>query len=253
MTSATSVTIPTADYAVVIPAYNEGATIRELVIRTLRYAAQVIVVDDGSTDNTAEQLAELPVTLLINTRNQGKAASLWRGFLHALQNNDLRGVITLDGDGQHNPEEIPKLLEAAQQHPDRIIIGSRLWDKAAFPPARYRANRFANFWIAWAAGQPIEDSQSGFRIYPAELLHKLHIRHGKSSGFVFESEVIIEGAKLGFLSQPVAISTVYRPGARASHFRPVMDITKIVVMVAWKLISSGLNPLGLYRSLTAPK
>ncbi len=249
----TSPTTPRADYAVVIPAYNEGMTIRDLVIRALRYNTQVIVVDDGSTDNTAVQLAELPVTLLINTRNQGKAASLWRGFLHALQNNELRGVITLDGDGQHKPEEIPKLLEAAQQHPNHIIIGSRLWDKAAFPTARYRANRFANFWIAWAAGHPIEDSQSGFRIYPAELLHKLHIHHGKSSGFVFESEVIIEAAKLGILSLPVPISTIYCPNARASHFRPVMDIAKIVIMVAWKLISSGLNPIGLYRSLSTRK
>lgn len=245
-------TIPTTEYAVVIPAYNESATIRDLVIRTLRYASQVIVVDDGSSDNTAEQLAELPVTLLINTRNQGKAASLWRGFQHALQ-NDVRGIITLDGDGQHSPEEIPMLLNAALQHPDRIIIGSRLWDKDAFPPARYRANRFANFWIAWAAGQPIEDSQSGFRIYPADLLHKLQIRHGKSSGFVFESEVIIESAKLGFLTHPVAISAIYRPGARASHFHPVMDIAKIGIMIAWKLISSGLSPQGLYRSLTARK
>ena len=236
------------NYAVLIPAYNEAATIRDIAQRCLPFTGLLIVVDDGSSDGTGDALASLPVTVLRHERNEGKAASLWDGFQLALDRK-VAGVITLDGDGQHAPEEISKLLAAAQQHPDHLIIGSRLWDKSAFPPARYRANRFANFWIAWAAGQPLEDSQSGFRVYPASLLRKLLARERHASGFVFESEVIIDAARLGHPSIPVRISAIYRAGARQSHFHPMRDIAQIVVMVAWKLISRGLYPAGLVRSL----
>lgn len=235
-------------HAVLIPAYNEAATLRDVVERCLLQASRVIVVDDGSTDGTVDTLAGLPVTVLRHAHNQGKAASLWDGFRQALALG-ANGVITLDGDGQHAPEEIPKLMAAAEQHPEHLIIGSRLWDKAAFPPARYRANRFANFWIGWASGQPLEDSQSGFRVYPAALLRKLLARGHHANGFVFESEVIIDAARLGHHSLPVRISAIYRNDARKSHFHPVRDIARIVLMVAWKLVSGGFYPMGLLRSL----
>lgn len=235
-------------FAVLIPAYNEAATIRAVAERCLRQVDKLIIVDDGSADGTADALAGLPVTVLRHPHNQGKAASLWDGFRHALE-LDVDGVITLDGDGQHAPEEIPKLIEAATRHPNHLIIGSRLWDKAAFPPARYRANRFANFWIGWASGQPLEDSQSGFRVYPAPLLQQLLARGHHAAGFVFESEVIIDAARLGHDCLPVRISAIYRDNARASHFHPARDIARIVLMVAWKLLARGLYPAGLVRSL----
>jgi glycosyltransferase involved in cell wall biosynthesis len=239
-------------YALVIPAFNEAATIREVVTAALQFVPRIIVVDDGSTDGTSSTLDGLDIELLRNETNQGKAASLWRGLQHALRHENVTAVMTMDGDGQHNAAEIPRLLSAARQFPRYIVIGSRLWNKAAIPPARYRANRFANFWIAWASGQPIEDSQSGFRVYPADLIRSLKLSCTREKSFVFESEILIEGTRLGYYAMPVRVSAVYRDNARPSHFRPVTDILRITRMVAWKLIKKGLYPTGLWRSLTMP-
>src|SRR6185436_14401933 len=97
--------------AVVIPAYNEAGTIREIAERTLRQVPWLIVVDDGSTDGTAAAVADLPLTLLRNPENRGKGASLWRGIAHAI-GEDAEVIVTLDGDAQHLPEDIPRLLAA---------------------------------------------------------------------------------------------------------------------------------------------
>jgi glycosyltransferase involved in cell wall biosynthesis len=236
-------------YAVVIPAYNEAATIADVAARAARLVELVVVVDDGSTDRTAAALAGLPVTLLRNDRNLGKGASLWRGMGHAL-GLGVAGVVTLDGDGQHAPEEIPCLLAEARAHPDAIIVGARTFGRDAAPRARYLANRFADFWVGWAAGQPLADSQSGFRVYPAALLREVEVKHGPARGFVFESELLIAAARHGFGSRAVPISALYPRAARPSHFRPVLDIVRITRMVAWQLLSRGMHPTGLRRVLT---
>jgi glycosyltransferase involved in cell wall biosynthesis len=225
--------------AVVIPAYNEAATIRDVAQRALQQAALVIVVDDGSSDGTAAALADLDVVLLRNDGNRGKAASLRRGADEALRRGALV-IVTLDGDGQHCPEDIPLLLRAWREAPERIVIGSRLHRRGHIPPARYWANRVANFWIGLAAGYAIADSQSGFRVYPARVLRDARVRCDRSRSFVFESEILIEAARQGVLARCVPVQVVYSSRARASHFRPVLDIARIVRMVAWRLVSQGL-------------
>lgn len=239
---------PEQRYAVVIPAYNEGATIADVAARAAAVVATVIVVDDGSTDGTHERLARLPVVLLRNERNLGKGASLWRGMQHALALG-ADGVVTLDGDGQHAPEDVPRLVRVARAHPDDLVIGARLVGRETSPRARRRANRVADFFIGWAAGQPLDDSQSGFRVYPASLLRRLDVRHGPTRGFVFESEVLIAAGRLGVKCRSVAIAAVYPRNARPSHFRPVADIARISRMILWQLARRGLHPVGLYRSL----
>jgi glycosyltransferase involved in cell wall biosynthesis len=234
--------------AVVIPAYNEAATIRSVAERTLAQAARVIVVDDGSVDGTVAALDGLQVTLIRNPRNLGKAASLWRGMSLALAEN-ASAVVTLDGDGQHRPEDIPRLLQAHHASPEALVVGARLHQGGNIPADRYLANRFANFWVAWAAGQRVEDSQSGFRIYPASLLRALPARLGSAAGFVFESEVLIEAGRRGVRLAWVPVPAIYEPRGRRSHFRPVTDIVLITRMVAWKLLSRGLYLRGLLRSL----
>ena len=237
-----------AHTAIVIPAYNEALTITDVVERTRRYVPWVIVVDDGSTDGTTEHLKDLPVTVLRHAHNCGKAASLWHGMSVAVERG-ARMVLTMDADGQHRPEEIPRLLAAGRQHSHSIIIAARLENRQAVPKARRFANWMADFWISWAAGHPIRDTQSGFRLYHAELLKQINIAHDRRHSFVFESEILIEAARRAYYTKPVAIESIYASGGRASHYRPAVDTSRIVQMVAWKLLARGLYLPGLFRSL----
>ena len=237
--------------AIVIPAFDEARSIREVAGKALLEAPLVVVVDDGSTDGTADALHDLPVVVIRHPSNRGKAAALWSGFDVAL----ARGadhVATLDGDGQHEPSDVRRLVAAAHAHPQAIIIGARLLDRGNAPLSRRFANRFADFWISWAAGYPIADSQSGERLYPAGLLRAVEAPHDRGTSFTFESAVLIRGARLGFESVAVPIRTIYHNGARASHFRPLRDITRIVLMVAASLLAQWMHPVGLWKSLKAP-
>lgn len=233
---------------IAIPAYNEERTIRALAQSALALCPRVMIVDDGSTDRTLDELQGLPVVLLKHAVNRGKAASLRTAFEHALHEGALC-VVALDGDGQHNPNDAPNLLRVWRRHTDRVVIGSRLHDRLQFPVARYRANRFACFWISWAAGHPIADSQSGFRVYPAAVMALALDGSARGNRFTFESEILIEAADHGHLTLAVAIPGRYPLNARRSHFRPVVDIAKIVVMVAIRLLKKGMHPIGLWRSL----
>ncbi|MFA6698600.1 MAG: glycosyltransferase family 2 protein [Thiomicrospira sp.] len=236
------------NYVVVIPAFNEAKTIVSLIEAVLKRCEKVIVVDDASTDETAMLLADLPVKLIRHNTNQGKASALKTGFSAAIESG-AQAVITLDGDGQHNPDSIPHLLEAYITYPRSIIIGARLIGRERAPKRRRRANDFADFWVSWAASTPVKDSQSGFRVYPMSLFAQGFKSYPKSSGFVFESEILIEAANQGYQLVSVPIDSVYPKNNRPSHFRPIFDISQITWMVTKKLLAKGLNPLGLYTLL----
>ena len=236
----------TRSYWVVIPAYNEAETVCDVATRARQCCANVIVVDDGSTDGTSRAVTGQDVTVLRNEENIGKAGSLVRGFEHALDHGAI-GVITLDADGQHTPEEIPLFVKKSLEDPNAFLIGARRRDQRKTSFWRYVANRIADFWVGWAAGQPIEDSQSGFRLYPASLLRQVDLKHDRTRSFVFESEMVIEAARRGFVCRNVSVNVRRRSGPRPSHFRPLLDIARITRMVAWKLLSRGMYPMGLYR------
>ena len=233
-------------YAVVIPARNEIATIRDIAERSLAQVQRVIVIDDGSQDGTADAVRDLPIVLLVNATNQGKGAALWRGIQQALTLG-VSAVITLDADGQHAPEDIPRLIAAHERRPGCIIVAARQSDPTNTPRVRYIANKIANFWISWACGQRLADSQSGFRLYPAELFRRVVIRYDKKHSFVFESELLIEAARAGFHCLAVAIPAVFATGMRPSHYRQV-DSLYIGLMLTKKLLARGLDPLGFYRA-----
>jgi glycosyltransferase involved in cell wall biosynthesis len=235
--------------AVVIPAHNEARTIRAVAKGALQHVSLVIVVDDASSDGTAEVLEGLPVLVLRNEGNCGKAGSLLRGAAAALERG-ASAIVTLDGDGQHDPEDLPAVLKAHRASPAGLVIGARLHHRDRIPPARYWANRVANFWISLACGYRIADTQSGFRVYPPRLLQTTNVRADRSRSFVFESEILIEAARCGIVASCVPISVVYSSRGRASYFRPVVDVARIVRMVAWRLLREGtllraLNPMRL--------
>ena len=237
-----------SNLAAVISAYNEAATIVDICRRSRAQLVNVVVVNDASSDHTAALLANEDITLLHHAHNQGKASTLWTGMRYAMEHG-ASGVITLDGDGQHAPEDIPRLIRAIEAHPNCIIIAARVRNTQSAPRLRRFANRFADLWIGWACGTALYDSQSGFRYYPASLIRRLDIPCGARRGFVFESEVLIEAAWLGVPSVAVPIESSYPPGARISHYRPVRDSVCIAHMVAVRLLRRGFYPKGLLRSL----
>ena len=238
------------DVAAIIPAYNEAATIGDIVGRALAVVPDVIVVDDGSCDNTAEIAVAAGAVVLRQNGNRGKGAALWRGMTHALSLG-VRHIVTLDGDGQHRPEDIARLVAASRRDSSGIVLGSRRAHKKDFPLARYIANRIADFWVSWAAGFPIEDTQSGFRVYPADVVRRLAARPPRSPGFAFESEILIAAHWQGFRCRSVDIAALYGDALRRpSHFRPAADIARIVLMVAGKLLRRGMYPQGLWRVVT---
>ncbi|KAF1685722.1 dolichyl-phosphate mannose synthase [Pseudoxanthomonas broegbernensis] len=226
-------------HAVVIPALNEALRIREVVEQTLRHCPWVIVVDDGSEDGTAQCLQDLPVTVLRHPYRRGKGAALRTGFAEA-HARGAYGVITLDGDGQHDPSDLPRLLAAAARHPDRIVIGARLRHRAAAPTHRRLANAFGDWGVAWAAGHRIADTQSGQRYYPAAVLA---LEDVPGEDFVFEAQLLISAARrLGVRCVSIPVETRYR-GAdypmRRSHFRPLHDLYRITSHVVRQVVAHG--------------
>jgi len=227
-------------FTAIIPAYNEEKTIRNLASKTANQISRVIVVNDGSSDDTCKQLADLPIELLSNASNKGKGYSLWRGF-HLSLESKLEGIITLDGDGQHLPEDIPKLIAAYSEFPDHLIIGTRVHDLRSFPARRRWANQLANLGISLAAGLRVPDTQSGFRLYPASLLRSLQPNSHRYNGFVFESEVIIEAIKRGFKIHSIPIAAIYGDELRRSHFHPAWDTIQIGEMIVRAIASKALK------------
>ncbi len=232
----------------VIPARNEARTIRQVAEGALASADQVIVVDDGSDDGTSAALQELPVRIIRNEQSGGKAAALARGFAVALEEN-ADWVVTLDGDGQHDPADIPRLLDAARHYPDHLVLGARLRQRHRQPGIRKFANRFADFWISWASGQRVPDSQTGYRAYPRALLEAVQPSTARRHGFVFETAMLIDGARRGFPCVAVAIDSVYHADARPSYFKPGKDVWEIFWFVFWRILLSALYLPGLLRML----
>lgn len=221
--------------AVVIPARNEVRSLREVVTGSLVHARTVIVVDDASSDGTLDVLADLPVIALRSEVHLGKGAALVLGFRKAFEAG-AAAVVTLDGDGQHDPADIPAFLELANRRPGALIVGARVRERARAPLTRRLANRIADFWISRAAGVAVADTQCGHRLYPRELLVTLRVPVA-ADGFVFESEMLIDSAWRGFEVVGLPIESRYPAGSRASHFRPLRDIWRITCMVARRTFS----------------
>lgn len=213
----------------VIPTYNNAGTICDVVRRTLEQIRDVIVVVDGSTDDTLARLqeADLPITLVSYARNRGKGGALKQGFAKA-QELGFDYVLTLDGDGQHFPEDIPLLVEEEERHPGSLIVGSRELRQANMPGKNTFANKFSNFWFAIQTGRYLPDTQTGMRIYP---LSKLKGLRWLTSRYEAELELLVFSAWAGIRLLPVPIRVYYPPKEeRVSHFRPAYDFARISLL-----------------------
>lgn len=238
--------------AVVIPALNEALRIREVVSGALEHADRVIVIDDGSDDDTVEQLADLPITLLRHPRRMGKGASLRDGFAEALRQG-ARAVITMDGDGQHVGADIPRLIASANRHPGWIVIGARLRKRTQQPTYRRLANEFGDWGIAWGTGYQIADSQSGQRLYPAAVCALGDV---PGEDFVYEAQILISAARrLGVRCVSIPIESRYKTihsgeQFRPSHFKPLRDFMRITVHIVNQALAHG-GLVEVHRSIRA--
>ena len=212
--------------AILIPALNEELAIRRVVESALAVLPDVIVIDDGSTDRTPEILADLPVILIRHASPKGKGESLRDGFREALRRG-FDAVVAMDGDGQHDAADIPRMLAAARKYPDSLVIGARIRTRENQPNARRRANAVADWGISWGCGIPVADTQSGQRYYPRKVMQLVDL---PAQGFVFEAAILIAAVReLGFGVVSIPIETRYSSEFRLSHFRPVRDITLITL------------------------
>ena len=229
------------DIAVVIPALNEALRIREVVQGALAQCPRVIVVDDGSDDDTVARVADLPVTLLRHASRMGKGASLRDGFREALRQG-ARAVLTMDGDGQHSATDIPRMLAAANRHPGCVVIGARLRRRSQKPFFRRLANEFGDWGLAWGTGYQVADSQSGQRLYPAAVAALDDV---PGEDFVFESQIMISAARrLGTRCVSIPIESRYKcvhshEQFRASHFRPLRDLWRITSHIVRQAVAYG--------------
>jgi len=211
-----------------IPAFDEASHIAGVVEGSKRYVQQVVVSDDGSRDGTAEIAEAAGAICLRSTSNRGKACALRQAIDFAAA-RDFTHVLTLDGDGQHCPEDIPALIEAARATGADLVIGTRTFDRDAMPLARYCSNTFGSKLASALVGQEIRDSQCGFRLLRLDKLRSIALR---SRFYEFEMEVLIKMARAGGSIAHAPVRTVYDNGQARSKMKPVRDTVRICL---WSL------------------
>jgi glycosyltransferase involved in cell wall biosynthesis len=225
---------------VVIPTYQNGSTVTGIVRQVLKDGWRCIVVDDGSTDQSDESLLQIRseaggdrLDVLRHDQNQGKAAALHTGFDHA-RAFGASHAITLDADGQHDPEQITDLWMHGKAHPEAIVLGERPYEVEGGTPWRSKLGRsVTNTLIRLQCGVRINDSQTGFRVYPLDVLEKLNCTYSR---FAFESEIIIRAGRSGVEVTGLPIhSRYFPPEERISHFKPICDSAHSLLMQATML------------------
>lgn len=204
---------------ILIPAFNAGKTLRPVVDECLSHGMPVVVVDDGSTDNTVSTIPAIGVTLLAHKSNQGKGSALRTGFEWAI-NNGFDAVITLDADGQHDASAVKTLITAATTDGTDLMIASRLTQFEEMSSLRKFWNRFGVWCMRQKTGYDITDSQSGFRYYSSRLLQGIQLN---CSGYNMEMEILMKAWKCGFKIGSTPIAARVADGRSTSHYRPFRD------------------------------
>lgn len=235
-------------FCVIIPTYNNEKTLKRVVLGALEQLADVLVVNDGSTDSTSSILDEFATRIerIDFGNNQGKGMALRKGIQWAIE-NEFDYVITIDSDGQHAPTDIPRFVEFALANPQAVVMGARNMEQTGVPKKSSFGNKFSNFWFQLETGIRLPDTQTGFRLYPlSKLKHmRLHTRR-----FELEIEIIVRLAwkNTPFYSIPIAVR--YDPEERVSHFRPGKDFFRISVLNSvLVLVALVYRPIQLFRRM----
>ena len=219
------VTMQQQKICVVMPTYNNGGTLCDVVERVLNFCADVIVVNDGCTDSSAEILASFGerITVVDYGRNRGKGYALKQGFKKA-KAMGFDYALTIDSDGQHFPEDIPLFVEALEQHPGALMVGSRNLNQENMPGGNTFANKFSNFWFKVQTGINLPDTQTGYRLYPLRKLPCIF-----SARYEAELSLLVFSAWRGIDLVPIKVNVFY-PEDRVTHFRPFWDFFRISVL-----------------------
>ncbi len=213
---------------VIIPTYNNATTLEDVINGVLKYTQNIIIVNDGSTDNTAEILNKFGyIDVISYKQNIGKGWAIRKGFEKALSKG-FDYAITIDSDGQHYPNDLPKFITELEKNPSSLIIGSRNIQADGMPVKNTFANKFSNFWFWAETNIKLPDTQSGFRLYPIK-----YYRHTRfyTRKFEFEIEALVRSAWSNIKIVPIPINVYYAPeGERVTHFRPLPDFTRISIL-----------------------
>ncbi len=201
--------------AALVPAYQTAGTVGAVVRGLLPHVSRTLVVDDGSTDGTGDVAAEAGAEVLRLPENGGKGSAIRAGLARLLA-SDATHVAFVDGDGQHDPEDLPKLLRAAREG-DAFVIGSRMARPEETPPVRYRTNEIGSRILTRMTGREIEDGQSGYRVIAADVLRRLHLT---ARGYAIESEILLKAAPHVARFRHVPVRAIY---GGPSHYRPFRD------------------------------
>ena len=232
---------------VIIPTYNNHKTLQRVLDGVLKLTSNVIVVNDGSTDTTSQILDDYKtITLITVAKNQGKGNALKEGFRKA-KSLGFDYAITIDSDGQHFPDDISIFLDALEEEgKDVLIIGSRNMAHESVPKKSSFGNKFSNFWFWFETGIELNDTQSGYRLYPLHAIPNKFF----TKKFEFEIEIIVRTAWNGVSVKNVPIKVLYDPSERVSHFRPFRDFTRISILntVLVLLLFLYIKPRDFFRS-----
>jgi glycosyltransferase involved in cell wall biosynthesis len=210
---------------VIIPTYNEAREIGALTVKIRSRQLDVLIIDDGSQDNTSQIASDSGAEVLRNEVNKGKGASLIRGFNYLID-RDFDAVITMDGDGQHDPGEIPDFIRAAETNNYDIVIGNRMFNRKEMPVTRVLTNKFMSWLISRMAGQYIPDTQCGFRLIKKKVLQKTRL---STSRYETESEILIKAAREGFKIGSIPIKSIYH--GEKSRINPFTDTLRFIKLI----------------------
>ena len=216
-----------SDVAAVIPAYNEARTIGAVVSALGPLVGAVIVVDDGSRDGCADLAASAGAQVIRHDCNRGKGTAVRSGLRLALD-GPFTHVLLIDGDLQHPPEDAGRLLAEADRTSADLVVGERTFDREAMPLSRYYANRVGSRVLSWFVGVPLNDTQSGFRVFRTELLRRMTLR---ATGYEIETEMLVKAGRLGARIVSVPVPAVY--GTGISKLRPVRDTTRTCFLAVY--------------------